>query len=322
MANLAAAVPPVAVVIPCYNHGAFLPEALAGVRAQTYSCVTCIVVDDGSTDPATRRLLDDLRRAGTQVVSQPNQGLAAARNNGLRATNAPFFVPLDADDRLHPRFIDRLLPPLLARPELGYCYAYTRLFGTRTDVWQCPAYDPRRLILYNLSPATAVIRRSAFDAVGGYQLDMTYGYEDWDFWLALLSAGFHGQLVPDELFYYRQHAPGQSMLARMQDRRDDMLRRMIRHHHGLYRTLLGLTTDEEDCIHQELAAAVELDHIERSHFWRLLHPLSRPGQPQPSVSPRQRLLRVKSSAAYGLIQLIKRTPLHRWYAARRYGPQE
>lgn len=319
MASLTVDSPPVAVVIPCYNHGAFLPDALASVRAQTYTPVTCVVVDDGSTDPATCRLMDELRQAGTHVISQPNQGLAAARNTGIRATDAPLFVALDADDTLHPRFIERLLPPLLSQPALAYCYAYARFFGTRAGLWRCPPYDSHRLILYNLSPATAVVRRSAFDAVGGYHTDMVSGYEDWDFWLALLGAGFHGQLVPEKLLYYRQHAPGQSMLARLQGRDDQMLRRMIAHHRDLYCAQLGLHDADDARIFDELSAAIELDGIERSRFWRLLHPFSELSQSPPP--PRQRLSRVKSSAAYRFIQLVKHTPVHRWYAARRYGPQ-
>ncbi|MBU0640348.1 MAG: glycosyltransferase family 2 protein [Planctomycetes bacterium] len=323
-------VPSVAIVIPCYNHGAYLPEAVASVHAQTYAPVECVVVDDGSTDAETRRVLHLLQEAGTRVISQPNQGLAAARNAGVRATEAAFFVPLDADDQLEPGFVERLLPALQRDPQVGFCYCHVQLFGTSNDVWRCLPYDRRRAILYNLCPATALIRRAAFDEVGGYQSDMVHGYEDWDFWLALAAAGYEGRLVPARLLLYRQHEPGVSMRDRVKTRHEEMTRRMIAHHDGLYRALLGLSDVAEEQIFDELMAAVELDHILRARLWRVLHPFARPdvcvdgpfadsaaGQTRPA--PRQRLARVRASAAYRLIAALKRTRLHRWYARRKYG---
>jgi len=192
--------PLVAVVIPCWNHGAFLPEAAASARDQVYSHVECVIVDDGSTDPNTREVLENMRRTGFPVIAQARQGLAAARNTGVRATKAPYFVPLDADDRLAPDFISRLLPALLENPSLGYCYSHVSFFGAAAGLWKCPGYHPRKLLIENLSAATAVIRRSAFDRVGGYSPDMIHGFEAWDFWLALLSAGYHGKCVPSRFF--------------------------------------------------------------------------------------------------------------------------
>ncbi|RMF70692.1 MAG: glycosyltransferase, partial [Planctomycetota bacterium] len=183
--------PRVAVVIPCYNHGAFLREAIESVRAQSYDRVECVVVNDGSTDPATLKALAEAEREGARVIHQENAGLAAARNAGVRATDASFFAPLDADDRIEPEFVESLLQPLLDEPALGYCYSHVRFFGDASGGWECPPYDPRKLLIENVSTATAVVRRRAFDEVGGYQPDMIYGFEDWDFWIALLGAGYH-----------------------------------------------------------------------------------------------------------------------------------
>src|SRR5690606_6447363 len=108
----------------------------------------------------------------------------------VRASGAPYFVALDADDKLDPRFIERLLPPLLADPACGYGYSHVRFFGAQHGGWECPPYDPRRLLIENLSVATALVRRRAFDEVGGYSPDMIYGFEDWDFWIALLGLGY------------------------------------------------------------------------------------------------------------------------------------
>ncbi|MBI5863780.1 MAG: glycosyltransferase, partial [Planctomycetes bacterium] len=170
----------VAIVIPCFNHGQFVGEAVAAARAQTHAPLEIVVVDDGSTEPATLERLDELRKDGVRVLRQENAGLASARNAGIRATTAPFFLPLDADDRIEADFVAALLPSLLADATLGYAYANVRTFGDAESAWDCPDYDPKKLLVENLSVSTAVIRRAAFEQVGGYSADMVHGYEDWD----------------------------------------------------------------------------------------------------------------------------------------------
>lgn len=290
--------PAVAVVIPCYNHGCFLPDAITSVKAQDYPHVECVVVDDGSEQEETRQALHRAQKEGTRVIRQSNQGLSAARNAGVRATSAPFFVPLDADDRIAPQFISKLLPPLRADPTLGYCYSHAELFGAAQGVWASPTYDPQRLLVENLSVATAVVRRVAFDEAGGYGRDMVHGFEDWDFWLALLSLGYHGRCVPEPLFEYRKHAGG-SMLDRTQQHRAEMIRRMIEHHRSLFALSLEVSlarkdsmffeahmdavrlresivrrgeaaprSTVDDALYQSLLARAELDYIENSRLWR------------------------------------------------------
>lgn len=330
---------PVAVVIPCYNHGAYLPEALASVRAQTHPAAACIIVNDGSTEPATLRALRDADgQPGVRIISQSNQGLAAARNAGVRASAVPFFVPLDADDRLAPGFIERLLPALLRAECTSHAYAWTRFFGARSGLWRCEAYDPQRLILHNLHPATALIRRSAFDAVGGYQADMVQGYEDWDLWLALAAAGWRGSCVAEPLFEYRQHAAGASMLGQMGDRRRAMRRRMIEHHlsffHRWYDGWIGVENPrapahlDADALLRELEAALEVDFIERSRAWRWLGGRrTGPGSPawsvagrRPSrgIAPTARLMAIRTGRRYRFIQWLKRRRAYRWFADWRY----
>lgn len=270
--------PQVAVVIPCYNHGEFLPEALASVQAQTWPVSTCIVIDDGSTEPATLTVLDQVARSGVRVLRQENRGLATARNAGVRATNEPFFVPLDADDRLRPRFVEALLAPLLlaGAQHVAFAYGHVRHCGARTDSWACPAYDPHELLMQNVSVATAVIRRAAFEAVGGYAEDMVGGYEDWDLWLAFRAASWTGVCVPEELFEYRQHHAGNSMLGRIGRNRATLLARMITHHPRLYAETLGLERDDLPVaeVLTEWLAAEELQERTRRRRYRWLRAIN------------------------------------------------
>ncbi len=333
--SVGATPPTVTVVIPCFNQGRFLPEALASVRAQTHPQVKCVIVDDGSTQAETLRVLRELERDGLTVLRQSNLGLAAARNAGVRASRTEFFVPLDADDRLHPRFIEFLLPPLRRDRSLGFAYSHVRFFGAENRTWACRPYDPARLVFQNLGAATALVRREAFESVGGYATDMTEGYEDWDFWLALLEAGWRGVLVPRPLFYYRRHAGGDSMLGRLEQRPQNMLRRMIAHRPALFaRYLLGAEhmaacgSVSGEVLLEELDARRQLDYIESSSFWRLVRTLA----VGPAASwlglarvvarqrPSVRLAQIHASRAYRLIQAVKRTTPLRWYARLRHGP--
>ena len=73
--------PEASVIIPCYNQGQYLHEAIDSVLGQTFSDLEIIVVDDGSTDPATRETLEFLNRPATRLLRRENGGLAAARNS-------------------------------------------------------------------------------------------------------------------------------------------------------------------------------------------------------------------------------------------------
>jgi glycosyltransferase involved in cell wall biosynthesis len=237
-----------------------------------------------------------------RVVHQVNQGLSAARNTGILATDSPFYVALDADDRIAPCFISRLVDPLLKDPTIGYCYSHVEFFGAASGVWACEAYNPRKLMVQNLSVATAVVRRAAFDLVGGYSRDMVHGFEDWDFWLALLSVGYHGHCVAEPLFHYRKHPRGQSMLDSTQRHRADMVQQMVQHHRALFASMLEVSISDKDAmffeahmqafhlreaaaftqnsgavgeseVYRNLVAQAQLDYIENSRSWQFVQRL-------------------------------------------------
>ncbi|WP_395671536.1 glycosyltransferase family 2 protein [Phenylobacterium sp.] len=129
----------VAVVIPTYNHAAFLKTALSSAFAQTVRPHEVIVVDDGSTDdPAT--VVRDY--PGARLIRQANKGLAAARNTGWRACQSEWLVFLDADDRLRPQAIARNLELFAAAPECGFVYgAYRKVFTATGAERMCVPKD-------------------------------------------------------------------------------------------------------------------------------------------------------------------------------------
>lgn len=192
----------VAVVVPCYDDGRFLGEALDSLARQE-PC-ELVVVDDGSSDPETLALLEALRASGTRVVSQENAGLGPARMAGVSATTARYVHPLDADDRLAPGALTVLADALDASPMAAAAWGSYRTFGTSECHFPtAPRLDPWRITFLDEIPGTAMVRRDAIEAVGGWE---AVGYEDWDFWMKLAEHGFEGVGVPQMTLWYREHA--------------------------------------------------------------------------------------------------------------------
>lgn len=201
-------------MIPCYGYAHFLREAVASAVAQTWPNVHVVVVDDGSPDDTAAvatALQAEFPHRRITLVRQDNQGLGAARNTGVRATESPFVLPLDADDRLAPQAVARLLAALLAAGG-DVATPLGRTFGDERRPLVTLPVTRRRLCAGNCLCYASLFRRELFDRVGGYATGLRPpGYEDWDFWLAALAAGAKFVHVREELFEYRRH--GASMLS-------------------------------------------------------------------------------------------------------------
>ena len=195
--------PKVSVVIPCYNQGAYLDEAVESVLAQTFQDFEILVVDDGSTDAETINKLKDAVWPRTRVIRTENQGLSAARNNGIREAKGAYILPIDADDKIGPGYLDDAVRILDRHPEIGIVYCEAAYFGIRNGRWCLPDYSPDQLLLQNVIFCSALFRRADWEKVGGFNVNMVYGWEDWDFWLALIRLGVKVYRIPNVHFFYR-----------------------------------------------------------------------------------------------------------------------
>jgi len=195
--------PKISVVIPCYNHGAYLAETLDSVQAQTYANYEVIVVNDGSTDATTMALLQSLSRPRTRVIHTTNQGVSAARNRGIEEARGGYILPLDADDIIGPSYLEKAVELLDTRPDVAVVFCERVMFGERNGVTALPDYEPRALLVENLIYPAAVFRKSDWKKVGGYSEKMIYGWEDWDFWISISMLNKSIVKLPDKLFYYR-----------------------------------------------------------------------------------------------------------------------
>lgn len=243
----------VTAVVPCFNYGAWVREAVDSLLAQEGGAPRVVVVDDGSTDPAT---LDVLASLPVPVVRQENGGLSAARNAGYASTGTPLLIALDADDRLPRGALRALKAPLVADAAVGFSYGVTRFFGDWDGEMGLPPLDAYRLLYRHIVGPVGLTRRALWEDVGGYDPAFRTGYEDWDFWLGALERGWHGAKVDAVTFLYRRHGETMVFGARREYRR---LFAMLRAKHAaLYAR------------HGELARASDAGLAERAiyrYFW-------------------------------------------------------
>lgn len=251
----------VAVIVPCFDLGRYLPEALASVAAQTYRDFEVVVVDDGSTEAVTLQALDDAERAGARVIRSENRGLSAARNLGIRSTSSPLVTCLDADDRVLPTFLEKSVAALESRADIAFASHWLRTFGDEHTEWRPERCDLSALVDINTVNGAAMMRRECFDAVGGFDEEMRDGCEDWDFWLSVVEAGFAGAIIPEVLYEYR--------------RRSDSMSRLMMEGEGHSRIYGRLAQKHSRSFRQYLPNLLARRERETAHFRRQVHDLER-----------------------------------------------
>jgi GT2 family glycosyltransferase len=255
--------PRVSVLMPCFNHGAFVREAIDSVLGQTFSDTEIIVVDDGSTDAGTVDTLSTLEAPRTTVLRTANRGLPAARNFAAKHASGTLFCALDADDRLAPAWFEKALAVLDSSPEVTFVSHWLETFGDERWTWAPASCELPALLARNTVNGAAVVRRSAFERVGGYDESMRHGCEDWDFWLRLVEAGFHGAILPEVLFYYRRSAASMSRAMIAEAAYPAPLTTLIHRHEASYRHHLV------DVIVAKAAESLNLQHqiskMQRDH---------------------------------------------------------
>jgi glycosyltransferase involved in cell wall biosynthesis len=223
--------PRVSVLVPCRDLGAFLPEAIASVRAQTFGGWELVVVDDGSSEPGTLAALAAAERDGARLIRLEGRGLAAARNAALAAARGDLICALDADDRLLPQYLERAVAVLDGDPGLTFASPWLRAFGDEEWEWRPERCDLPALLAECTVCTAAVARREAVVAAGGWDAAMPEpGWEDWDLWLTLLERGGRGTILPGVLFEYRRRAGSMSERCERPPARERLMQYLLAKH--------------------------------------------------------------------------------------------
>jgi glycosyltransferase involved in cell wall biosynthesis len=242
--------PRVSVTVPCYNLGDYVLEAIESVLSQSFGDLEIIVVNDGSTDPHTNAVLRELQRPRTTVLTTANRGLPAARNHAIQHARGTYVCALDADDRLHPQFLEKTIAVLDRDPSVAFVSTWVECFGTENWVWRQHECAFPRLLAECVVLTASPVRREAIDAVGGYDAHRNlYGIEDWDLWISLVEKGYRGTIIPEVLFYYRQREGSMRRVAEGADIRIRGWRTLLDKHRESYERFLSevLLLKEDGC---------------------------------------------------------------------------
>jgi len=201
----------VSVIIPTYNYGRFIAEAIQSVLQQTHRPDEIVVVDDGSTDD-TARVVAGFGDA-VKYVRQENGGVCAARNKGVAESTGEIIAFMDADDTMEPESIAKQVA-LFGDEHVGLVHCGLRLFddesGETIELQLEGGEDgvADNLLLWEgasiAGPGAILVTREAFDSVDGFDTGMKVG-EDWDFCYRV-ARRFKVRFVPEPLVNYRSHA--------------------------------------------------------------------------------------------------------------------
>lgn len=246
MLNFDANAPKVSVIIPCYNYGQYLDEAVDSVLRQTYQDFEIIVVNDGSTDAATNQLLQAYSKPHTQVIHTENQGVAAARNRGVSAAKGEYILPLDADDKIHASYLEKAVEVLDQHDRVGIVYGDVEFFGEKTGKWELPPYRFPEVLISNVIVCSGLYRKADWEKVGGYKPNMKEAWEDYDFWLSLIELGVEVFHIPEVLFFYRRHSDSRDRVE------PGNIGKLVRSYAQLFRNHLDLYTQNIEFIFEHI----------------------------------------------------------------------
>lgn len=217
---LRAKAPRVAVIVPAYGVAHLVGEALASLQAQHFADWECVVIDDGAPDDVAGAVAPFLADPRIRFVATENQGVSAARNTAIAATNAPLIALLDGDDRLRAEYLATTVPLLEADPSIRLATCNAWLFGAVPRERPCfPGRDndgegtladvlDRSFKVY----IGTTFRRADFEAAGGFDTTMAQA-EDFDLWVRLMQLGGRAYYVGQMMGEYRVRANSASAHA-------------------------------------------------------------------------------------------------------------
>lgn len=290
------------VIIPCFNQGEFILDAISSVETCVEPVYEIIIINDGSTEPLTKKVLNSLKAKGYTVIDQNNQGLAKARNRGIELANGRYILPLDADNKVRARYITQGIEILDSHPEVGVFFGVPELFGDNGFIkWDIPGFNIDKILTQNYIDACAVFRKVVWKDCGGYDSKMPIqGWEDWDFWLSTVEKGWKFHFTTEILFDYRVRVGSMISFCNLPENRKTLLRYLCTKHIDLYAANLVNIIVEKDFaywsqrthlqkIQSEVAAIPniqsELAALQMSKFWKL----------------RTAWLRIKKNSWFGLL---------------------
>lgn len=248
--------PLVSVITPCYNQGKFVKETIGSVLNQTFEDYEHIIVNDGSTDDHTLKILEGVNHKKIRILHTTNQGLPTARNNAIQESSGEIILPLDSDDKISPEYLKKAVEVYDKDNGIGIVYSFTKYFGRKNSLCKLPGFSLPEMLFHNLIPASAFFLKKDWSQCGGYNKNMKYGWEDWDFWLSLLELGVKVHRIPEVHFYYRVNQ--KSMLDSMKrEHKIAMRAQVMRNHLSFYESNLDLLSEGIEMLYRTVPEKIK-----------------------------------------------------------------
>ena len=235
----------VSIIVPCYNQAHFLDESLNSVLNQTYSNWECIIVNDGSpdnTEQVAKKWCKKDKRF--QYLKKENGGLSSARNVGIKISKGEYILPLDADDIIHESLVEKMVPELNNNLDLAIVTPYSKFFAGNvsniTYELKPEGSSYRSMLFENNIIATSLYRKQCWIEVGGYDEQMKSGFEDWEFWIAILKQGWKFKVIKEFLFYYRKQEKSM-LIDTLQNHRITNMEYVFNKHKEIYKDNFDVT---------------------------------------------------------------------------------
>ncbi len=225
----------VSIIIPCYNQGKYVSDAINSALKQTYNDIEIVVFNDGSTDNSAEIIKSFADKYNNILFfdEKENKGVINARNMAIEAANGEYILPLDADDTIEPTYIEKAVKILKENPNVGIVYCDARMFGNKNKYWNLEDFDKSNFLYCNCIFVTALFRKTDFLKVGMYKDCMQFGCEDYDLWLSFVEQGFDIYKIDEILFNYRQYKEDSRTTISIQNS-ETIWKAIIKNHIDLY----------------------------------------------------------------------------------------
>lgn len=231
----------VSIIIPCFNQGEYLEDAIESAWNQTHPPHEIIVVNDGSTDNsaeiAERYMFKQfpLLESPVRVIHQVNKGLSSARNTGIMSATGDYILPLDADDILMENAIEVITRKILETNSDVIAPSFIE-FGTSDRKVIVQPFTLDDLKQANRLGYFSAIKRSVLIEVGGYNPKMKWGYEDWDLWFDLIKRGKSFMILNgEEYILVKYRVKEHSMLTNAVQHHQELTNQIMLNHPELFR---------------------------------------------------------------------------------------
>lgn len=201
--------PKVSVIVPCHNLGRFLPACIESVKKQTYQDWELIIIDDASTDN-TWEVAERFKTSRIKVLrNDTNRHVSASRNRAILSAKGHYILPLDADDRLYPNALEKLVDELDASRDYQIVGGNLVIYnehdlngnGMRSG-WPNNTDYEQQIAGNNRMPYASMYRRKVWENIGGYRERIRSGVEDADFWTRALSYGYRPKIIKEDTLAY------------------------------------------------------------------------------------------------------------------------